>query len=111
MTLNHITIDDLKIEEYIDEIKISLLGGHTYIDKDVFFNDVFEAIGEEYEINALRNDYSMLYIKSYDAIYFGAFACNAFVQNSIIDLLNDGKCKFFAVDDDDKPDIIKDFFE
>jgi len=109
MTLNHIAHEDLEFEECMDEIVISIPGGHAYIDKDVFFSDMYAAIEDEYEINGYDN--AILYIKSYDAVYSGAFACNTFVQNSIIDLFNGDKCIFTAVDDDDKADIIEDFFE
>lgn len=96
----------------MDKIEISLPNGHNYKDRDdtQFFNDVFMAIGNEYEINAY--DYEILYIKSYDAVYSGASACNAFVQNSIMDMFTAPyKGVFWAVDDDDdKADIISDFF-
>jgi len=105
-----ITHKDLHFEECMEDVKISIPEGHAYTNKDIFYLDVFDAISDEYEINGYNKE--LLYIKSCDAIYSGACACNAFVQNSIMDMFEEPYSgTFHAVDDDDKENIITDFFD
>ena len=107
---------DLKFDERQTELTISLnCGAHTYNEdeKKDFYNDVVTAISDHgYNINGLHNDYSQLYIMNDDGdIYNGAFACNAFASNAILEMFDSGICTFHAVDDADKDDVILDFFE
>jgi hypothetical protein len=80
------------------------------MDAKEFYNEVFNNLNDVYQTNALRNDYSFLFVDTGTNIFDGAFACNCFVRNAIIDLRNTGRAVLHAVDTEDIGDIRADWF-
>lgn len=103
MTLNHIDISDLESTECIDEIEVLLPCGHTYdinTQQEIFMNDTIEAIGDEYQTHHTKDT---IYLKSFEDVYGGNL-------EELTALMINHRCLFAAVNDDDKPCIIKEHF-
>lgn len=103
MTLNHIDINDLEFTECIDEIEVLLPGGHAYTigtQQEIFINDTIAAIGDEYQTHHTKDT---IYLKSFEDVYSGNL-------EELAALMINHRCLFAAVNDDDKPGIIKEHF-
>lgn len=110
MVQTEITDFDIEFCETEDSLIIAMPKGHGYNDKDLFFNDMFECLNNMgFDLNGYEK--TDLYIQSDDRFYIGAFACNTFVQNSILDIYIKGYGVLDLITDRDEiQDIIKDWF-
>jgi len=78
------------------------------LDRDTFFNAVFDNLNEDYQTNGTRYEY--LFIDTFNNVYNGTFCTNTCFWNAIFDLYETGRALLHALDPEDSEEVRAEWF-